>query len=508
MTTNLNVFEVSEDEKMIPTSLERTPFTQDIDRKRMLCSMSEPVLLSMISDRAQQADLQWLALMKEAGFFDADVIDEHVKTAYEITEEWALRCDAALDVMKRATLPKENADAGTENSCPPAAVFVLEAPTASFFADLCLDMSMKLDEWRENAIEVSSLAYVALKKAMALSTMLDRADVLEEMLQAHPLDEDPFFEEEKFGHQLFRAEHKEADSMLVGPLFCALQFSSKACVKLLLTEKALSEPLYQIEFKDQLNPVSFMQSLKDLKHRCGVEIARSFLDAAFIAQEDSEVMGAALQDAMVANMMRANGVAIGENAHLMSAFLESNIQDLNQNRSLRQAVVHGWPEVINHMKGDVNWDAYWENRPRQSLPCKSPAEQAIENGCISGLQALIEVVNETGHVKQFLNGFVFREGVLATRMAEDLVFSPQGMELLPHLLNMGLDPDMTHNPRLPKTLVETASAQNTDGYALGIINSFRARQQARALINEIEKNEKNEIIKTGPTAPCFSKTKP
>lgn len=486
MKTNLNVFEISEDEEIIPTPLERTPFTQDLDRKRMLCSMSEPVLLSMISDRAQHVDLSWLVLMKEVGLFDADVIDEHAKSEYEITEEWAMRCDAALDVMKRATLPKVNAGAGTDASCPSAAVFELEAPTAAFFADLCGDMSMKLDEWRENAIEVSSLAYIALKKAMALSTMLDRADVLEEMLQAHPLDEDPFFEEEKFGNQMFRAEHKEADSMLVGPLFCALQFSSQACVKLLLTEKALSETLYQIEFNGQTKPVSFMQSLQDLKHRCGMEIARSFLDAAFIAQEGNEAMGSELQDAMVVNMVRANGITLGKNAALMPAFLHAGIQDLDQDRSLMQAVANNWPVVIEHMKGSINWDAYWENRPQVSLSRKSPAHQAIEEGGISALQALLSIAEKTGHEKQFLNSFVLREGCLVTPMAELLVNKSQGLEILPHLLNIGLDPGLTHNPRSRETLADIASADSADGYALGIINSFKARQEARALIEEIE----------------------
>lgn len=462
------------------------PFTEDAERTRLLASLPEAVLLSMIEEKATKLDLPWLDLMQACSLFESTLtIDDHPHALYEAENQWSLRCEAMLDVMSRAFITTEPMQGGSMTA-EKRVGFELEPDAHAFFANFCQQLGRQAQQWTALRGNPEGVVYT-VSRAMALCAMMDRADVLEGLIVACPEALHNRFFGACVGRSMFDNERPCAgETMEFGPLFCALHFSSAACTKAILPHLGAMGTLYAAHSPHDSKNYTFVESLCDMPFYGEPDaiglMAQSVMDMPKDTDPNSTPPSHGLRDAMMGLMQRKNGRLINPNQHLLPALMLAGVGDVAPKATLYSAVANGFPQVVEHFAGRIDW----RHLP-QSFSCLGMVfSEAITHGLTTGVDALIKISKDDGQAEQLLNGIVLHDWESAEVTAKALVSSEIGVAVLAKLLDLGLHPNSKAGSL---TMVQWAG--KGDGKAIDVINSFLAREKARALIDEIESEPAN-----------------
>lgn len=451
------------------------PLVHEAERFRLLDSLPEPVLLSMITDRARALDLEWLRAMQSYGLFDAAPATGMTLGALGMAEhQWSGRCQAMLGVMALATLCEESDPHGILPSIR-LARFDLPASAKQHFADFCLEIGEQAKKWPLAQPFDNTVAGVMVQ-AMGLAAMLDRVDVLEAMADSYPQALLLKFREAEIGRKMFSAARSENEDLNVGVLFCAIEFSSPACVRSLAGRMDPALALYSVLTESGGHDISLLESFEDMAHRCTPDVMTPLLKLEISKAKDDPDLSDRLKDIMRNIMRREQGFLCSNNPHLLDAFIAAGVADITPNLSLRQAVSSGWPQMVKHFQDRIDWDHFIH----EPTGTGAPVARAIANNAIAGVQALMTLAQSCGRGQSLIDGFVLSEGKLTRDTARHLVHDEAGVFVLGSLFALGLDPDSA----VGTTTLRQMAAQSESG-AIDVIHSFCARKQAMALIDEM-----------------------
>lgn len=473
------------------------PFTQDDDLVRVLDTLPESVLLATIRDRVAIRDLSWLGRMVTAGFFDAHSGAQGAKNAEsknqrsDALDQWSARCMTMLSVMKQAKL-----------LCPCVGVTAKHMPAAhplpdaaqDFFANFCQHLGAQAPVWIKRGKTPLAVEKL-MSQAMGLAALLDRSDLLANLASAFPASVNLFFGEDVMGKGIFSKSSTTNKKMEIGPLFCALHFSSAQCVKALLPFYDRDKGLYATLEQGTLESVDPIESFNHLIHR-GSPSAMVPLLAMLSHQAvmDGKEEKSPLVEVFRNIMHRQDGKDASINAAMLPAFVRSGAADLDPSLSLVCAVEFNRPEVVAHFDGRINWKALSE----RSNICMNALRTAIDKKATQALVDLMALAKASGHGSSFLNAFVLdEEGFVRVGAVRPMVSSPAGVAVLPHALELGLDPNATI--KTGSTVKEFAAKYDFGG--LEVLHSFMARSLARALIEGIERDESASVHRS-PLNPC------
>lgn len=461
------------------------PFTEEADLVRLLHTLPESLLLVTMEDRVAAGDLPWLVRMEKAGFFDAhllmDAAGAEPKNAQMLYNHWAARCKAMLGVMGQACLshpdPKVMAGYEKSHSCF-RAQFSMPKENKDFFAGFCQTIGEQALVWQKLPIKLLPIETL-MAQTMGLAAMLDRPEVLKRLAQSFPVAVNQVFDEQALGNGMFSKVCDKPIRMEVGPLFCALQFSSPDCVAALLPWSSKDAGLFiaRVGEDEELETIKTLASFKSMCHRGQVE-SMTLLIRSMVEQ----TKGDAFDQRDLKTVFRRLMPDTDPNTRMLPAFVDAGVADFDPTDSVVAAVKFNKPYVIDHFRDRIDWDSF------VTMPTASSQAfiNAIDKNKTKGLSSLIAQAKDSGHGKDFLNTFVLAaDGSVMRAVAKPLLTSKAGVAVLPHVLDLGLSADALTNDGVT---LKAFAAMHPWG-AVDILNSFSARAKARAVITEIEDSE-------------------
>lgn len=477
-----------------------TPFTQESDWARLLATLPEKTLLSMIEEKSKAQDMRWLNLMLRAGFFEttSSTAPAHSKNLLgkgpDPDSAWPERCKAMLSVMDTAAWSLKD-DEDETNLNPKKAVFIVSPDAKDFFSGFCAHLASQvcgLSDAKQNDWVRSIIG-----QAMGLACMMDRPDALQTLIDACPQAAKAPFSETVIGHGMFTYKRQGKQSAMdLMPLFCALEFSSIACTEKLLVPLARlgnSLPVCTIHRDDsQPDNVNVLDSFFDLRLR-GDPLAFTPLLKHLALREGvppNGLISGALQEVMERNEKGQFPV----NVRMLPAFLASGVANALQEQVLPLAIEHNHPTAIEHFRGQIDWDRMKNLATAADFGGENdlddtPVAVAIDKLRAQSVLKLIELAQQDGRCDAVLAQIVSLHGKLCAHTARQLTATSVGVELMTALLQAGLDPLVAVAPdaNSPKTGSRTLKDVATDAgsHAIDVIHSFMRREQARALIEQI-----------------------
>lgn len=472
-----------------PTAHAPLPFTQEADLVRLLYTLPESLLLATIDDRVACSDLAWLARMMNAGFFNAQVPVNAAgvtpQSAQPLYNQWASRCQAMLGVMGQARLVHPDSDATGYSSNHPLlrANFSMQEAHKDFFAGFCQTIGEQMKGWQNMPINLLSIDML-MAQTMGLAAMLDRPEVLTRLAQSFPSAVNEVFDEQALGNGMFSKVFDRQIRMEVAPLFCALQFSGPACVEALLPwfSKDTGLCITQSEENDSLWALKTLASFQSMCHRSQVASMTPLIR--LMVEQSRNASDREKKELKAAFFRLLPGT--DQNSRMLNAFVDAGAADLDPTASMAAAVKLNRPYVLEHFRRRIDWDAFVA-APTQ---CLEAFTHAINRSTTKGLSWLIAQAKDSGHGKQFLDAFVLdADGHVMNDAAKALMSTKAGAVVLPHVLELGLSADALTNDGV--TLKDVADKFNWG--ARDVLNSFAARAQARALIDEIDSESAAKI---------------
>lgn len=486
-----------------------TPFTQESDWIRLLATLPEKTLCAMIEEKSKVQDLPWLSLMLRTGLFDTTPSQDPVNPKNLLgrvpdpESAWGDRCKAMLSVMDTAAWSLKEFEDET-NLNPKTAVFNLAPEAKDFFAGFCARLASQV-HGIENTKQNDWVRSI-IGQAMGLACMMNKPDALQTLIDACPHAAKATFSETTVGNGMFSYKLQgKPCAMDLMPLFCALEFSSIACTEKLLVPLAIispSLPLCTIH-KGHSRPdnVNVLDSFFDLRLR-GDPLAFTPLLKHLALREGVPPHGL-ISGALQEVMERNEKGQVPVNARMLPAFLASGVANTLQDQALPLAIEHNHPTAIEHFRGRINWDRM--KSLATAADCggerdleEAPVTVAIQLMRAEGVLKLIELAKEDGRCDAVLAQIVSQHGKLSGDTARHLTENAVGVQILTALLQAGLDPLVAagrHTDSGYRTLKDVASQANSN--AIDVINSFMRREQAKALIDEMnqgnEKSVKNSL---------------
>lgn len=480
---------------MTPTNdFNAAPFTQPEDLKRLLATLPEPVLLAMIECKASELDLDWLALLVNSRAFELVMPDDgNYLHAYNAENQWALRCRAILTVMDKAHLmPVSNDAQEASNGDDPVlkrarACFDLGPTGNALLSQFCETVAKQLFGFISTTA-TDSIDQVAAQ-TIALAAMMNDTDLAQRLIEAHPAGLNVLFPSDAVGQgMLSHLRVNKFEQMHLSPYFCAVQFASIDCVRMMTEHIAIHTPFYSAKSEDRKRPTefTFLESFADFRYPCDPDVLVPVLQKA-VAQNDVNLRQD-LKNAMTQVMRRKDGITTQMNNHLVDAFVQADVHKVDPKTLLFLAVANGWPQVVNGLQDRIDWNHFIQASSNR----QSATANAIDQQNTSGLHALIDLALAQGQEKNMLDGFVLNEGVLTEDTALSLIACEKGVAVMARLIDLGLDPDM----QTDHVTLRQLSEQSEHG-AYAVIHSVLARKQARALVLDFESN-----VTQAAKAPC------
>lgn len=454
------------------------PFTEARDFARVLASLPEDGLLSMVEMQSKTQNPEWLKAMIDVGLLDAspviDLINKSPGKDLFIQGTWAARCDAFLGVMKTCHLASVKVNGAHSKTFE--AKFEMAGATKNIFERAIDHLAVQCTALRAHALGDPHLTDHIMTQCMGLAAMMDRPELIARLVASHPTATKVSFGDHVLGH-MFSAKHDEKNcTFKVTPLFCAIEFSRPACIEALLSVVPLDSPVYEI-FGDFTSEHDFRVSMSSIEHRCTPESITPLLQqmvqaARHAGSEKADLMATAL------NLTLAD-THDKKNAYLIPAFVAAGVFALDPIRTVKHALAENLPWLLDHLQAEMPWDELKGNKYKSNCPLL----EAIEGGRDDVVFKLFDLAQSADRLDALKSSFVGKNDDIVFFAANVLIGAPLGHKVLPMLLDLGLKPDA---PVQGMECNFAVMAKAGSDVAANIVHSYLARAKTRALLAELD----------------------
>lgn len=484
-----------------------------LEQATVLRSLPKASLLEMMKDKAQKMDVGWFRTMVQGGLLDVHCQLDTLKTEDDMTalcNQWTERSITLTSFIHNVNLVSHVDTLNPKADSIYVAVFhasddfkavVVEAAERMVFSHEALcshdafsqtalthpDVASCMGQWMAAACIIDlphQVRALASSSPLGISTQIGLSDVA-------PVFYDDVLEvETPYGDKYVE---DGSDSVYVTPLFCALQFSRKECMDVLLDAGA-SENLLLGKFyrEGRYTPfnVSTMQSV--FAPICEPQALAHVLKR--VMNDTDENTDESVKDDLISQALDI----LTPERHAMhpyvSAYIDAGVYDIDPCGSINEAIANGHASVIDHFKGRVPWDDFEKHtlfsNPRSPIIRCAEIEsnenapmdlenailaimdQAIEAGKADIVFTLFEVTRP--HSEKGMNNVVEPMASLC-----ECGYFRAVVKFLEH----GIDPNAVLS-RQGVSILERADAKSPE--AAHLIRTFMARKTALSLMQDMD----------------------
>lgn len=494
--------------------MKRDPFTEPGERIRLLASLPEPTLLSMIAEQARACNTPWMRVVLDSGLLNGDSLRATAQqvapeSSWRFQERWAARSDACFCFLEAVA----QISIGYEDPSVEQPRLMLELP-ADFRAvcNLILDVVIaELHKWRDVGLSVkrSGAAHAsasALEKSMATcaiaAAILDREDAIREVLSLSPGAVTLPVSDTLIGGAISEtlATGVRAE---VSAYFCALQYSGLDVVKAITSGVLPSQEIYAtVDASGKRTAFTLANTMREFRHRCMPGI---FSYAARAEADGSATRAASGESALwnsIGKLVLDSKTPESYNRALVPDLIDAGLYDDQPAESLALALQHGnrialavflqrFPHVFLSAAAVVPASAEAEHADLKLI--RIAMHTALHGGHHAAVLDLADHCRHAGAADVF-RGLVFPlqalDGVSggnpahAQRTLTDatlwrLKTEPSGRLVLLHLLEDGLQPSTVMDAS-GRTLVDRLEVQAPE--LASLTRAFAARQASRNVL--------------------------
>ena len=453
------------------------------DFGRVLASLSEAGLQAEVQANAMVFDVARTRAAIEAGVFDvarfeADLQNNPLDVESQ-RSRWMARCEAVFRVAETAACTRPASDPHGRSM---VVHFDLPDDFKGVMKTFCERTAEQAASWSRilgQPFNTSPMPLQTFTRAMHMASMLNLHETLDVLAKACPEAVTTAVPEIAMNEFTFGATRSDGKSIRTTPLFTALQFSSDACVSVLIKHKAHEKPLYEIRtaFPNSEACRSLLTSFGDIQHVGKPETMVPILLAS--TEKAKKEASGHLKEVLKGIVEFSPGSESLKNLYLLPACLEAGWAHLGPMHSLITALNNNHPRTVKALQGSIEWDKV--EMFALSFFSGGPTVLPLTEGKPAAVIALADVAKAEGQGKAMVDSFLFNQ-----RMAKNTahaLLKEESIDLLPKLLGLGLDPK-TEVVDAKVTLVDMAKNENPAAY--NIFRSFMARQTAHALFEEID----------------------
>lgn len=484
-----------------------------LEQASVLRNLTEISLLEMMKDKAKKMDAGWYRTMVQGGLLDVRRQLPALKTKEDMKAlciQWADRAIALTNFIHNGSYVKHENPLDSQPQDIHIAVFQTSDDFKEIVAEAanCVvrshDALASHDAFWETALMQFDVSY-CMGQWMAASCIIDLPHQVRALGLSSPLgisaelklsDIAPFFYDQVLEVETpYGDKYVEdgSEAVFVTPLFCALQFSRKECMDVLLNAGASENFLLGKFYRDgrftSFN-ISTMESV--FGPVCQPQVLAHALKR--ITNGTDENTDESLKEKLIEQSL----IILTPERHAMhpyvNAYIDAGVYDLDPYYAIVMALENGHANVIDHFKGRLPWADFekytlFSDAGSPILLCTSMAnnenaiadpesailailDQAIEAGKSDIVFALFEVTKP--HSGKGMNNVVEPIASLC-----ECGYFRAVVKFLEH----GIDPNAVLS-RQGVSILERADAKSPE--AAHLIRTFLARQKAQALLEEMQ----------------------
>lgn len=413
--------------------LRASPFESREDLQRVLATLSENEMCSLLKQRSQDGDHEWIAAAMDAGLLDAESFltgDVVLKPATAV-RVWHARYQAVAHCLCRARVqphgdPREHY----------AVVLPLKPDEAVAQALAITKVAEGYPRLHAGVEGVDRHHLVnTVGAAMVTAIAIDRHDLLATLLQVCPAAANEYLEDHERG-QIFVGQKENMDSASGTPLMYASNFDRPEAVAMLLPHVDEEASLLS-QTTNEFRPIDgpFLDAINQVQIYCR-PAALAPIVSHLMSQEPEEDMKTgprAVYEAGIALMMPG-----ARNQHLVDSFAKAGAfqSSIDEHiRSVTAAVKHGFVSVVATIDTDFDWDAL-----RRHLLQGENVLVGLEGDKPHAFLYLAERAVHAGQLDCLMPALVNSTGLITARAARALLHANAGPTLLGILLKGGFDP--------------------------------------------------------------------
>lgn len=496
---------------MSPRISETPPAQSPDERRLVLATLPESLLLQMMDLKSGIQSEEWLRSMLEGGLLDVSVELKSVDSPVHmraLCDRWSARVNAMTAFLKHVELEETPVALNSDGlaGVQVRALFPVQPAFQDLFGPIAERVAMsyrdlisrveygdwaKLSSLKDAQQGRCSMAGLAVGRTMAAACLLDLPNSVRTLGIACPMAHTvtmPLSDlgETMSGLRIDKKPANKADPLEVTPYFVAFQMSRLRCMDYLssCTMNGSAPQLGSSQGNGVLSALTLATIHSTIKPACEPQ---ALLHALKPEMEHATRRGMMVKAAIHA-MHRSTAYL-----HPYLPFMqEAGVFDTEPAWALLKAIAEGHIDIVKAYKGRVTWDQMGEAGANFSAGYGSPIYAAARNSkgpndpvpYENGILAFLAQCETDGNIGSALMTFVDDEENYENVFEPVTTLMKKGFgRVLACYLDHGLDPHARAAQGLPTLLEQADAAAPAMAH---LIRSHAARRETRTLLNDID----------------------